>query len=60
MVFCFAISTSYGQKEISKSKRAILTSIENHENNLIKISDEIWALAELAFEENKSSELLAD
>jgi len=60
MVYCLAISTSYGQKEISNNKRAILASIKNHEANLIKISDEIWALAEMAFEENKSSKLLAD
>ena len=46
MVFCLAISTTYGQKKISKTKQAILTSVENHEANLIKISDEIWELAE--------------
>ncbi len=60
MVFCFTIFTSYGQQEISKNKRAILASVEKHEANLIEISDEIWALAESAFEENRSSELLAD
>ncbi len=60
MVCCFAILTSYGQNEISKTKQAILASVENHEANLIKISDKIWKLAETAFEENQSSELLAN
>lgn len=60
MVCCFAILTSYGQNEISKTKQAILASVENHEANLIKISDKIWMLAETAFEENQSSELLAN
>ena len=59
MVCCFTIF-SYGQQEISLNKRAILASVEKHEANLIKISDEIWTLAELAFEENSSSKLLAD
>ncbi len=60
MVCCFTIFTSYGQHKISKTKQAILASVENHEADLIKISDEIWKLAETAFDENQSSELLAD
>ena len=59
MVCCITIF-SYGQQEMSLNKRAILASVEKHEANLIKISDEIWTLAELAFEENSSSKLLAD
>ena len=58
--FCFVISTSFAQKTISKTKKAIIASVEKHEANLIKISDDIWALAETAFEEKKSSKLLAD
>jgi len=58
--FCFGISISFSQTKMSKSKQAILASVEKHEANLIKISDEIWALAETAFEENISSKLLAD
>lgn len=37
----------------------MLTSVEKHKNELIKISDEIWGLAETAFEETKSAEILA-
>ncbi|KAA1241567.1 amidohydrolase [Aquimarina sp. RZ0] len=50
----------FGQKKLPDTKQAILTSIENHQKQLISISDQIWSLAETAFEENKSSKLLAD
>jgi aminobenzoyl-glutamate utilization protein B len=45
---------------MSKTKKAIITSVEKHEAELIKISDKIWALAETAFEEHQSSKLLSD
>lgn len=49
----------HGQK-ISKNKKAIIASVENHKEQLIKISDSIWALAETAFDETESSRILAD
>ncbi len=49
--FCF------GQN--SDTKAAVIASIEAQSEDLIKISDEIWALAETAFEESGSAELLA-
>ena len=55
----FVSITSYAQKGMSKNKKAILTSVEKHKNELIKISDDIWGLAETAFEETKSAEILA-
>ena len=60
ILFCFAISFPiYGQK-MNNTKKAIIASVEKHQANLIKISDEIWALAETAFEENQSSKILSD
>ena len=50
-VYCFAQS--------NVNKDAVLASIAKQEADLIKISDEIWALAETAFEETKSAEILA-
>ncbi len=41
------------------SKAFINASVETHKENLIRMSDEIWSLAETAFEESKSSEILA-
>ena len=46
--------------KMNKTKQAIFASVEKHQANLIKISDEIWALAETAFEEHTSSKLLSD
>ncbi len=48
------------QQKLPKKKAQIKKSIENHQSDLIGISDAIWANAETAFEENESSKLLAD
>ena len=56
----FTIGLSFSQAKLSKTKKAIIASVEKHKANLIQISDEIWALAETAFEETKSSKILAD
>ncbi len=48
------------QDAISANKQAVLASIEKHQTKLIEISDAIWANAELAFQEEKSSKILAD
>ena len=47
-------------QKMTKDKKAVVASVEKHKENLIKISDSIWALAETAFEESISAELLAD
>jgi len=47
-------------QSISQEKQAIIQSVETHERSLVTISDEIWRLAEVAFEESQSSDLLAD
>lgn len=51
---------SYGQKGLTKNKKALVASITKHKTALIHISDKIWSAAETAFEETKSSEILAD
>lgn len=62
VILCVTVSFSYAQKKkkLSKNKQAVIASVEKHKENLIKISDDIWALAETAFEEHKSSKILAD
>lgn len=60
IVFCLVICNSFAQNKMNNAKKAIIASVEKHEANLIKISDEIWALAETAFEETKSSKILSD
>ncbi|MUP46229.1 amidohydrolase [Gramella sp. BOM4] len=48
------------QKSIPADKQELIRSIESREDELIALSDKIWALAETAFEENQSAKLLAD
>ncbi len=43
-----------------KKKSEMVASIEKHKTELITLSDQIWALAETALKESKSSKLLAD
>lgn len=52
--------SSYAQKKLPKNKAAIAESVEKHKSDLIEISNEIWAQAEIAFTEYESSKLLAD
>lgn len=44
----------------TKKKEEALASIERHRAELIKLSDQIWAFAETALRETKSSRVLAD
>jgi aminobenzoyl-glutamate utilization protein B len=44
----------------SKKKSETVASIEKHKTELISLSDQIWAFAETALRETKSSKLLAD
>lgn len=46
-------------QKIGKNKRAVIAAVEHHKENLIRISDSIWGFAEIAFQESKSSEVLA-
>jgi len=55
----FSVATLAAQK-MNKNKSAIISSVETHKAELIKISDSIWALAETAFNESGSSKILAD
>jgi aminobenzoyl-glutamate utilization protein B len=52
--------TSFSQNKLTNTKKSIINSVEKHEANLIKISNDIWALAEEAFQEHKSSEILSN
>ena len=49
----------YSQK-LDKTKQNIISSVENHKQEIIEISDQIWELAELAFNEHESSKILSD
>ena len=59
-LFIFSLNMIFSQSNISEINEDILKSIEKHSSNLIDISDEIWNLAETAFNEHESSKILAD
>lgn len=52
----------YGQKKntVSPNKQAVLTSIAKHQEELVKLSDQVWAFAEIAMKEKQSARVLAD
>ena len=60
IISCLCISFTISAQKLSSTKKAIIASVEKHQENLIKISDDIWALAEEAFQENQSSKILSD
>ena len=48
------------QSKLNKVKSEIVSSVEKHSENLINISNQIWELAETAFNEHESSKILSD
>ena len=61
LILCLLVfQVTTAQKKLSKNKKALIASIEKHQKELIRISDEIWAHAETAFEETESAKILAD
>jgi aminobenzoyl-glutamate utilization protein B len=60
LLYTLALMTlSLSAQKMSVSKKAVIASVDKHEKELIRISDEIWNLAETAFEETQSAEVLA-
>jgi aminobenzoyl-glutamate utilization protein B len=48
------------KQKTNPNKQAVIQSVDKHQAELVKLSDEIWALAETALNEHKSSKILAD
>ena len=48
------------QKNPSPNKKAVINSVEKHQQELIKLSDQIWGFAEIAMQETQSAKVLAD
>lgn len=46
--------------KLSKNKAAAIASVDAHQADLIKLSDQVWAFAETALKETRSSKVLAD
>lgn len=60
IALCLGILPHANGQKLSKNKKEVIASVEKHKEQLIKISDSIWALAETAFDETESSRILAD
>ncbi|SHG35159.1 amidohydrolase [Flagellimonas flava] len=58
LILCL-LSANLGAQKMNSTKKAIIASIEDHKENLIKVSDSIWEYAETAFNESNSAEVLA-
>jgi aminobenzoyl-glutamate utilization protein B len=59
--FLFLSSLSIAQEtNPSANKKAVLASVEKHQQELIRLSNQIWGFAETAMKETKSSKVLAD
>ncbi|MGB1450824.1 MAG: amidohydrolase, partial [Marinirhabdus sp.] len=60
LLFLLSFACLKAQQKLPKDKQTLVKSVQRHEAKLIEISDKIWAHAEIAFKETKSSKLLAD
>ena len=49
LLFLLIGLVAFGQK-IPKDKKQLIASVESHKEELISISDQIWANAEIAFQ----------
>jgi aminobenzoyl-glutamate utilization protein B len=61
VLFAACLASTFAQtKKTGVNKDAVVQSVDKHQQELIAISDKIWAYAETALKENKSSKELAD
>ncbi len=60
MSFLIGFSQKKNTPKLSSNKQSIIKSIDGKEAEFTRLSDEIWAYAEIAFQEYKSSKALAD
>ncbi len=66
IVICYSIANyptlGLGQvgAKLPDNKKSVIQSVDSHQEELIRLSDQIWEFAETALLEHKSSKLLAD
>src|SRR6187549_3994989 len=61
LLFVALTHSVFAQKtKVNPNKTATIQSVEKHQQELTKLSDEIWAHAETALKEHKSAKALAD
>ncbi len=63
LLFNVAVCCAFAQSakmKVNPNKTSTIQSVEKHQQELTKLSDEIWGYAETALKEHKSSKALAD
>jgi aminobenzoyl-glutamate utilization protein B len=50
----------FAQQSIPVNKQSVLESIQKHQSELIKLSDQVWSFAEIAMREHQSAKVLSD
>jgi aminobenzoyl-glutamate utilization protein B len=57
---CMAVCFAAPAQRANPNKQLVLQSVEKHQSDLTKLSDQVWAFAETALKEFRSSQALAD
>jgi aminobenzoyl-glutamate utilization protein B len=57
---CISVSAQKKKTTVNPNKTAVMQSVDKHQQELISVSDKIWAYAETALKEHKSAKELAD
>src|ERR1044071_7202185 len=60
LVFLWIVSNAFAQEKKNPNKEFVTQSVDKHKTELVDMSDKIWAYAETALKESKSSKELAD
>jgi aminobenzoyl-glutamate utilization protein B len=60
LILSFATYSQKQKMAVNPNKTFVMQSVDKHQQELILISDKIWAYAETALKENKSAKELAD
>jgi aminobenzoyl-glutamate utilization protein B len=60
LLFTFGCSLAVFSQSKNPNKEAVIAAIEKHKQELIQLSDQVWAFAETALKEKQSAKVLAD
>lgn len=60
ITLCLLTIPTFSQNNLTQKKQAVIQSVEKHQQELIELSNQIWAFAETALLEHQSAKVLAD
>jgi len=60
VLMCQIVFVNARTTKIPEKKQAVFSSVDQHQDELIRLSDQIWEFAEIAYKEHKSAKVLAD